>query len=94
MKREDGKKLLERIRILAENDVFVDAHLKLATVEAKAEIGSSDVSQEFIDDVIINKYLLDMASNLLFFQTKRACILQDHVDELIKNIKESKNDGK
>jgi hypothetical protein len=82
MQREDAKQLLERIKNIAQKDFVVDAYLRLATVEAKAELGSNNASQEFIDDVIINKHLLKMAGDLILLQSARSEALQAEISSL------------
>jgi hypothetical protein len=79
MQREEAKKLLEKINELSSRDLFIETYLKLAIVQAKEELGSGNASQEFIDDVIINKYLLNLAKDLLFIQTARVEALQSEL---------------
>ncbi|MEK5036269.1 hypothetical protein MKY96_32990 [Paenibacillus sp. FSL R7-0302] len=85
MRKQDGIYLLNTIRQLGAKDDAVQAFLGLVEMEARAEVVGVKATQEFVDDYIIEKSLLELAKTLLILQTNRISLLTKELEEAQQN---------
>lgn len=87
MNREDGFKLLNTLKELSTDDVIVHTYLKLAQMEVRMEFVNAggygrEISDDYVDEIIVNKHLLGLVELLIRFQTSRCSNLTCELIEL------------
>lgn len=68
MNKQDAKALLDHLRELGKTNVVIDTFLRQAEVEIRMEFLPEVASQEYIDNVLIDKHLLNVAKTVISLQ--------------------------
>jgi hypothetical protein len=69
MNKEDSISLLEKLRALAKTNFIIDTFIREAEVDVKVNFLPNTPSQEYVDQVIIEKHLGRIVEKVLVFQT-------------------------
>lgn len=70
MLKQDSKQILLTLRELAKKSEIISTFLKVAEIEARLEMVGEKVSQEFLDETIINTSIMrDMIISIINVQT-------------------------
>jgi hypothetical protein len=76
MKREEQKLLINKIRELARGDVLLDTLLRMSEIEVRTAMYGQSVSQDYMDDALIDTCLFNLLMQIIPIQAIRINELQ------------------
>lgn len=84
MNKQDQKEVLDKIEELSSNDVVINTLLSLAKINARMNTIGTKVSQEYIEETILNNELKALLINIMRFQSERIKLLEKELIEALE----------
>ena len=84
LKKQDQLGILQRLRSMTSEDVVIETFVRVAEVTARSEMIGTQLSQEFIDESIIDNHMKSMLLSIISFQSMRIAALESELRENIE----------